>query len=188
MAVTQSIRHLVEGGTKSGPGTAEYNRLVGTFATRFGGLKGVSDSQLLGAYLDRQSALLRTQMGLPETNAGQSTAASISGNTEFNPEVIKEKNNLNEALAEGLHQYRQGLDRVAGFSGSPSPKATGAFRAAWAENFDPTAEAFRLALKRGDTETANAIKSRLNPEQLKDLARKGRNMDSLAKKGQLPNG
>lgn len=184
MSIASSIRHLASSST-TGPGTGEWNKYMGMLSSRFGSGENISDYQTLGAFLDRQSALLRSQMGLPETNQGQTTAQLISGNTEYQRGAIQNKNNLNEALTEGLHQFRQGLDRVEGFTGNPSPQAVERFRSAWAQNFDPVLEEYRLARSRGDAETANQILKGMKPEERKNFAQKGRNLDLLSQ-GMVP--
>ena len=184
MTIADNIRRL-SANANTGPGTAEWNRTMGLVTSRLGGSQQVANYQTLGAFLDRQSAQLRTQMGLPETNAGQAEAQMISGNTEYQRGAIQAKNNLNEALTEGMHQFRHGLDRGEQFTGTPSPQAVNQYKSAWAQNFDPTAEEYRLAKMRGDATTVNQIVSRLNPQQRTELAQKGRNLDQLAN-GYLP--
>lgn len=184
MAIAHTIRSL-SSDVNTGPGTQAWTRAMGLLTSQGGGSESISNYQTLGAFLDRQSAMLRQQMGLPETNAGQSQAQLISGNTEYQRGAIQTKNNLNEALTEGAHLYRQGLDRVEGFSGNASPRAVQQFKSAWTANFDPTAQEYRLAMQRGDTETARKISAGLTPQQRQALAQKGRAIDALAQ-GQMP--
>ena len=182
MAVASEIRRL-SGSTTTGPGTTAFNQWAGTLGTRVG--VDISDYQKLGAFLDRQSADLRKQMGLPGTNAGQETAAAISGNTEYQRKAIQAKNDYNEALTQGLHDYRQGLDRVESFTGDANPREVQRYRAAWTSNFDPRAYEYKLAKQRGDADAANSFLANLSPQQAKATAQKLRNLDKLTQ-GQAP--
>jgi hypothetical protein len=178
MSIAHTIRHL-SADTNTGPGTAAWTRGMGVLSSQAGGSEAVANYQTLGSFLDRQAAGLRQQMNIPETNMGQATAQLIGGTTEYQRGAIQAKNNLNEALTEGAHLYRQGLDRVEGFTGNASPQAVQQFKSVWAQNFDPVAQEYKLAVKRGDTEAAQKIVSGLSPEERKTLAAKGRAIDDL---------
>lgn len=178
MSIAHTIRHL-SADTNTGPGTATWTRGLGVLSSQAGGSEAVANYQTLGSFLDRQAAGLRQQMNIPETNMGQATAQLIGGTTEYQRGAIQAKNNLNEALTEGAHLYRQGLDRVEGFTGNASPQAVQQFKSVWAQNFDPVAQEYKLAVKRGDTEAAKKIVSGLSPQERKTLAAKGRAIDDL---------
>lgn len=184
MAVAEQIRRL-SGETNTGPGTPEFTRLMGMLTSRFGGSQGVTNTQTLESFLDRQASSLRTGMNLPATNAGEEQARTIGGNIGMQGGALQAKNSYNEALAQGLHDYRTGLDHVEGFSGNASPTAVNRFKSAWAANFDPVAYEWKLAMSRGDKQAANEIASRLSPEQRQAMQQKGRNLDLLTQ-GKLP--
>lgn len=176
ISISNTIRHLASD-TKTGPGTETYQKAMAALGVNSG-----SNYQELGAFLDRQAAGLRDQMGLPGTNAGAQDSKAIAGNTQYTPKVIQDKNDYTQSLVEGTHQYRHGLDRVAGFSGQASPKAVNEFKAAWADNFDPNVYKADLMKKQGKlTEFVNS----LDPKEAASLATKRKNLQTLSN-GQIP--
>jgi hypothetical protein len=188
MAIAGHVRALADM-EKPGPGTEEFNRVVGSI-TRFHGDQHISNMQELQSWLDRQASVLRTAQGIPPTNAGEAMAQTISGNIGMMAGAVRAKNAYNEALTESYHMYRQGLDHVGGFTGRPSPTVIGKFQAAWANNFDPTAMEWVLAKQNGDTKMVNAIESmlaKMPPAQRALIQQHGRNMDLLAQ-GSPPGG
>lgn len=178
MAIADQVRHL-SSQTNTGPGTPEFTRLEGMVTSRFGGSEDVSNTQKLESFLDRQAASMRSAMDLPSTNAGAEQARVIGGNVGMQGGAIRAKNDYNEALAQGLHDYRTGLDHVEGFSGSPSPSAVNQYKSQWSQNFDPKAYEWKLAVQRGDKDAANAITSGMTPAQRAEMQRKGRALDAL---------
>lgn len=176
ISISNTIRHLASD-TKTGPGTETYQRAMAAL-----GVDSGSNYQELGAFLDRQAAGLRDQMGLPGTNAGAQDSKAIAGNTQYTPKVIQDKNDYTQSLVEGTHQYRHGLDRIAGFSGQASPKAVNEFKSAWADNFDPNVYKADLAKKQG--KLADFVKS-LDPQEAASLAKKRKNLQMLSN-GQIP--
>jgi hypothetical protein len=184
MAVASKIREL-SGATDTGPGSSKVNDVVGSITSRFGGSQGVTNMQTLESFLDRQAATLRDGMDLPKTNAGSDQARAIGGNIGMQGGAIQAKNSYNEALAQGLHDYRTGLDHVEGFTGNPSPTSVNKFKSAWSQNFDPLAYEWKLAVQRGDKGSANAITSSMSPEDRKALQQRGRNLDLLSQ-GKMP--
>lgn len=177
-AISQAIRQL-SSGADTGPGTQTWNHVMGILGT-----EKSNNYQELGAFLDRQAATVRGQMGLPGTNAGAEDAKMIAGNTQYNAKVIQDKNNYTEALTEGLHQYRNGLDRVAGFSGQASPQAVSKFKSEWTQNFDPNVYIGEMAYKRSKAEGEAFVRS-LPPAEAGSLAAKRKALQELSK-GQLP--
>jgi hypothetical protein len=176
--IANAIRHLSKS-ADTGPGTDTWNKVMGVLGT-----DKANNAQELGAFLDRQAATVRGQMGLPGTNAGAEDAKSIVGNTGYNAKVIQDKNDYTQALTEGLHQYRKGLDRVAGFSGQASPNAVNQYKSAWAQNFDPNVYKGELAYKRSKAEGDAFVRS-LSPDEAKTLAAKRAALGSLSQ-GQSP--
>jgi hypothetical protein len=151
------------------------------------GANNVSDYQTIDAYLNRQAAMSSKIMGLPETNAGLQTAAGAAGTTAYQPKALQTKVKLTDALVEGAHQYRQGLDRVVGTGPNQDLSNYQKYRAAWAQNFDPNVYRLENAVKRHDGEEVQALKQELGPDGLKALALKRRNLMSLSQ-GQIPGG
>jgi hypothetical protein len=178
MAISNAVRELSKG-ANTGPGTETWNHVMGALGTT-----GGNNAQELGAFLDRQAATVRGQMGLPGTNAGAEDAKSIVGNTGYNPKVIQDKNDYTQALTEGLHQYRNGLDRVAGFSGQASPTAVNQYKSAWAQNFDPNIYKGELAYKRSKTDGDAFVRS-LPPQEAASLSAKRVALQKLSQ-GQIP--
>ena len=176
--IASTIRRL-SADAKTGPGTETFNKVLAALGTDAG-----NNAQELGAFLDRQAATVRGQMGLPGTNAGAEDAKMISGNTGYTSKVIQDKNDYTEALTEGLHQYRNGLDRVAGFGGQASPTAVNQFKAAWTQNFDPNVYKGELAYKRSKAEGDAFVKS-LSKEEAASLAQKRKVLQQLSN-GQIP--
>lgn len=178
MAIADQVRRLSEA-TKTGPGTPEWNRTIGLLTSRFGGSQGVTNVQTLESFLDRQAATMREGMGLPQTNAGEEAARVIGGNVGMQGGALRAKNDYNEALAQGLHDYRTGLDHVEGFTGDASPSAVNRFKAQWAANYDPLAYEYKLAKERGDTAAVAAITNRLSPTQARTMLAHLRATDRL---------
>lgn len=174
--------------TDSGPGTKTWHTILG-------GISGLTDNKignsgadysLINAYLDRQATVAQQSMGIPNTNAGLATAQSLSGTTQLPGTALRNKNDLTQALIEGSHQYRQGLDHVAGFGPNPSPAAVAAYQSAWTQNFDPNAYRLWNAHQNGDQEEITNLQKELGPNGLKALAKKMVNLKSLSTSGQLP--
>lgn len=184
MAIAEEVRDLSKG-ANTGPGTPEWTRLIGTLSSRFGGSQGITDVQTLESFLDRQAAGMREAMGLPATNAGAEQAQIIGGNIGMQGGALRAKNDYNEALAQGLHDYRRGLDRVAGFGGNASPTAVNQYRAQWTQYFNPLAYEYKLAKSRGDTEMVKSILSKVTKEQAATMVRDLKATDALSR-GQLP--
>lgn len=170
--------------TSTGPGTDIWHHALGAVAGPLGG-NNVSDYQTIGAYLDRQAALSAKQMGLPDTNAGLATAASLSGTTNYQPKALQTKVKLTDALVEGAHQYREGLDKVVGTGPNQDLSKYQAYRAAWASNFDPNVFRAENALRRGDKEELAQIKKEVGPKGMAELKRKSDNLRLLSQ-GQIP--
>jgi hypothetical protein len=185
IAISNSIRRLAAN-TSTGPGTQMWHSVLGAIGAP-AELNNVSDYQQLGAWLDRQAAGTRGVMGLPATNEGQATSQSIAGNTSYQPEAIQAKNDYNQALVEGLHQQRNGLDKITGYSPTPSPVSVAAFRGAWSSNFDPTVYELENAKKRlqEDPNAVTKVVQQLTPEQAKDLQAKRPKLRQLSA-GQPP--
>jgi hypothetical protein len=168
----------------TGPGTKDVNYVKGVVSSLFGG-NSVAPYQEIEAYLDRQSALLAQQMGVPNTNAGLATAAGAAGTTQYQPKALQAKVRLTDAMLEGAHQYRQGLDKVVGTGGDQDLRDYRKFQAAWAANFDPTAAMVMNAQRRGDKEELREVTANLSDEQRKVLAKKARNLAALSR-GEFP--
>jgi hypothetical protein len=184
MAVASEIRKL-SAETDTGPGSERFKNVVGAITSRFGGSQGVTNTQTLESFLDRQAANFRDGMDLPKTNAGVEQARAIGGNIGMQGGAIQAKNSYNEALAQGLHDYRTGLDHVEQFTGNASPTQVNKFKSAWAQNFDPLAYEWKLSMQRGDRAAANAITSSMSPQDRAALQQRGRNLDLLSQ-GKMP--
>lgn len=175
--IANQIRKLSQN-TDTGPGTETWHHVLGALGAPVGA-NNVADYQLLGAYLDRQAAGARSAMGLPNTNQGTTESKAIAGNTEYQGKALQDKNDLTQSLVEGVHQYREGLDRVAGFSGQASPQAVNQYRSAWTANFDPNVYKGELAYKRSKAEGDAFVKS-LSPEEARSLAAKRQALTALS--------
>ena len=177
-AISSAVRRLASD-SATGPGTDTWNHAMGILGTNSG-----NNVQELGAFLDRQAATVRGQMGLPGTNAGAEDAKMIAGNTKYNSKVIQDKNDYTEALTDGLHQYRNGLDRVAGFGGQASPNQIGKFKSAWTNSFDPNVFIGENAYKRSKAD-GDAFMATLKPEEANSLRSKRKALQDLAA-GRMP--
>lgn len=164
--------------TATGPGTKTWHNLIGRVAGLAGG-DAIADYQKIGAYLDRQAALSAQQMGLPETNAGLATAANLSGTTEYTPGALKAKVGLTDAMVEGAHQYRKGLDKVVGTGPNQDLSKLQQFRAQWADNFDPNVFRVENAIRRGDNKELNSIREEVGTRGLAELKKKSENLRKL---------
>lgn len=168
--------------TATGPGTETWHRMLGGAVGLAGG-NAISDYQTINAMLDRQAAMSATQMGLPDTNAGLQTAASLSGTTSYEPKALQTKVKLTDALVEGAHQYRQGLDKVVGTGQNQDLTRYNDFRSQWADNFDPNIFRAENAIRRGDKKELQEIKKEVGAG-MADLKKKSDNLRKLAD-GQL---
>jgi hypothetical protein len=164
--------------TSTGPGTKAWHSAIGKVAG-LGGGDAVADFQKIQAYLDRQAALAATQMGLPETNAGLATAASLTGTTEYAPGALQTKVKLTDAMIEGSHQYRQGLDKVIGTGPNQDLSKLQTFRSQWADNFDPNVFRVENAMRRGDKKELAELKKEVGPQGMSELAEKSANLRKL---------
>jgi hypothetical protein len=180
--VNDTILKLSED-TATGPGTAAWHKMLGRVAG-VGGGNQIADYQTISAMLDRQAAMSAKQMGLPDTNAGLQTAAGLSGTTDYAPEALQTKVKLTDALVEGSHQYRQGLDKVVGTGQNQDLTRYNDFRAQWADNFDPNIFRAENAIRRGDKKELQAIKDEVGTRGMADLKQKSDNLHKLAS-GQL---
>lgn len=165
--------------TSTGPGTSIWH--TGTIGKIIGttGGNAAADYQKIGAYLDRQAALSAKQMGLPDTNAGLATAASLSGTTEYTPAALQTKVKLTSALVEGAHQYRKGLDKVIGTGPNQDLSKLQEFRAQWADNFDPMVFRVENALRRDDKKELSEIRDEIGSEGMAQLKEKSANLRKL---------
>ncbi len=170
----------LSGDTTTGPGTKTWHKVLGSIAgfTHIG-TDAVSDFQKIGAYLDRQAALSAQQMGLPETNAGLATAANLSGTTDYAPEALQTKVRLTDAMVEGAHQYRKGLDKVIGTGPNQDLSKLQEFRAQWADNFDPYVFRVENALRRGDKAELAQIREEIGSNGMAALKQKSENLRKL---------
>lgn len=168
---------------RTGPGTKAWHSAIGKVVGLAGG-DAVADFQKIGAYLDRQSALAAQQMGLPDTNAGLATAANLTGTTEYAPGALQTKVKLTDALVEGAHQYRQGLDKVIGTGANQDLSKLQEYRSQWADNFDPNIFRAQNALRRGDKKELEELKKELGPNGMAELKHKSDNLEAL-ERGEL---
>lgn len=182
MLIANRIRELARD-TRTGPGTQTWHTVLGALGAP-AELQNVADYQTLGAYLDRQAAGIRGSMGLPQTNEGAAQSRDIAGNTQYQQKAIIEKNDLTQALIEGAHRYRMGLDRVAGFSGQASPSAVNAYRNAWTSHFDPNVYRGEMAFKRGKGDADDFMGS-ISGGEAKSLREKRKALQAL-ESGNLP--
>jgi hypothetical protein len=146
----------------------------------------VADFQKIGAYLDRQSALAAQQMGLPDTNAGLATAANLTGTTEYAPGALQTKVKLTDALVEGAHQYRKGLDKVVGTGANQDLSKLQQYRAQWADNFDPNVFRVENALRRDDKKELSQIREEVGSRGMAELKSKSENLRKLEAGELLP--
>lgn len=188
MAIAQDIRQLTRGpgGRDLGPGTPEWNQLVGAITSRFGGSQGVTTRQTLESFLDRQAASATKALGLPATNLGNEQARAISGNISMQVGALRAKNDYTEALVQGLHDYRVGLDKVAGLGGEAAPTAVNRYRAQWAKYFNPMAIEYQLAQQRGDRKLMDALTKGLSKHEAKQWLSDIAAMKALSTTGEPP--
>lgn len=169
--------------TATGPGTEAWHRALGR-VVGVGGGNQIADYQKIGAYLDRQAALSSAQMGLPDTNAGLQTAANLSGTTDYAPDALQTKVKLTDAMVEGAHQYRQGIDKIVGTGPNQDLTRYNEFRGQWADNFDPNVFRAENAIRRGDKKELASIKEEVGTRGMAELKKKSDNLRKLSE-GQL---
>ena len=185
--VANVIRQLSKD-TATGPGTKTWHTMLAGVSGITGAKIGDagSDYRLINSYLDRQAAIAQQTMGIPNTNAGMEQAQTLSGTTALPGPALRNKNNLTQALIEGAHQFRQGMDKAAGLGPNPDPQKLNAFKAAWTANFDPNAYRLWTATHSGDKEELDNLQKELGTKGLKELSQKMRNLKALSTTGQLP--
>lgn len=153
--------------------------------TAIGGQVFGDNYQELGKYLEKNAIANMTAMGGPPSDARLSAAVAANGSTKFNPKALRAVTQFNYATNTGLERYRQGMDKAVGTK-NPDYGQLPAFKAAWAANFD--IDAFRLenAVADGDTDEQHAILKSLTPARRAEVAKKLKNLDTLADTGKLP--
>lgn len=170
--------------TNTGPGTKNWKEVLASIGAPIG-TNSMSDYQTIGAFLDRQAAMSTKQMGLPETNAGLSTAAGLSGTTAYQPKALQTKVRLTDALVEGAHQYRLGLDKIVGTGTNQDLTKYQEFQSAWASNFEPNVFRAENDLRRGDKQDIQELKKEVGANGWKELQRKSKILGALTN-GELP--
>lgn len=153
--------------------------------TKIGGQVFGDNYQELGKYLEKNAIANMQAMGGPPSDARLSAAVAANGSTQFNPQALKAVTQFNYATNTGLERYRQGIDKAIGTNNPDYGKLPG-FKSAWAQNFDILAFGLENAIADGDEKAQTQILGTLNKAQRADLARKIKNLDSLAATGQLP--
>lgn len=140
--------------------------------------------QELGKYLEKNAIANMQAMGGPPSDARLSAAVAANGSTKFNPKALKAVTQFNYATNTGLERYRQGLDKAVGLKEQDYTKLP-QFKSDWAKNFD--IDAFRLenAVADGNTSAQREILDGLTPARRKEVARKMKNLDTLAQTGSL---
>lgn len=140
--------------------------------------------QELGKYLEKNAIANMQAMGGPPSDARLSAAVAANGSTQFNPKALKAVTQFNYATNTGLERYRQGMDKAVGTK-NPDYGQLPAFKAAWAQNFD--IDAFRLenAVADDDAAAQREILSGMSPQRRVEVARKMKNLDTLAESGRL---
>jgi len=154
--------------------------------TKIGGQAFGDNFQELNKYLEKNAIANMQAMGGPPSDARLSAAVAANGSGEFNPKALKAVTEFNYATNTGIEKYRQGVDKAVGTGGAVDYGQLPRFKADWAKNFD--VDAFRLenAVADGDQASQRKILEELSPARRKEVARKMRNLDSLAETGRLP--
>jgi hypothetical protein len=175
-------QHLLQlsSDTSTGPGSQTVQKVAAALHLPSG-----SNYQEISAYLDRQAAMSASAMGVPNTNAGLAASQSATGTTEYTPKALQEKVKFADALNSGSIAYRQGLDKAVGTGATPDLSKYQGFRGAWSQNFDPDVYRVEDAQRRGDKAELEAIRKRLGPDGMKQLATKSANLRML-ENGQIP--
>jgi hypothetical protein len=152
--------------------------------TKIGGQVFGDNYQELGKYLEKNAISNMQAMGGPPSDARLSAAVAANGSTSFNPKALKAVTQFNYATNTGLEKYRQGVDKAVG-TRNPDYGQLPEFKANWARNFDVRAFELENAISDGDEAVQAEILGSLNKAQRAELARKIKNLDSLAATGRL---
>lgn len=140
--------------------------------------------QELNKYLEKNAIANMQAMGGPPSDARLSAAAAANGGTDFNAPALQAVTRFNYATNTGLEKFREGIDKAVGTS-NPDYTALPQFKANWAKNFDVNVFILENAIKDGDSKTKAALLNGLTPQQASELIQKRKNLDSLARTGQL---
>lgn len=149
------------------------------------GLSQGSGIQEIDAYLQRSA--MTGLRALPHTNADLESAQKMTGTTSYTPQALQEKVKFTDALNSGALAYTKGLNAAVGTGPNPDLSHYNAFKAAWGQNFDPDVYRWEDAQRRQDPAEMQAIRKRLGPQGMKQLARKSAALAQL-EQGAIPGG
>jgi hypothetical protein len=177
------IIRAVNSGISTGSGSDTLNNFVSMLPKSFQ-TKGSDNYQIAGSFLADKIGANMANMGLSKSNAGQNVSEAGGGSLKSNPEALKEIVKVSDATNTARDMYVNGLNIVTR-NGQDMSKVP-AFKAAWQRNFDINIFRHMDAVRRGDqNEEESAQSSRLSPSQLKQLAIKAKNLNSLSNQGLL---
>jgi hypothetical protein len=178
------IMQLASGDRNSGPGTAPWNKFLGTLGlANQGAGDAASQYQLLGHYVALQAQNNAAAMGV-HTDAGQTLSGAATGNQEMNRTALVEATRTNDALATGVQDFNQGMEAAIKGNGG-DVRAKRDFQNQWSQNFDPVLYKMKNAITAGDTAEASKIWSGLSPQQQQQMKTKQQNLLNLINNGHL---
>ena len=177
------IIRAINSGISTGSGSDSLNNFVSMLPKSFQ-TKSSNNYQIVGSFLADKIGANLANMGLSKTIAGQTISESGGGSLKNSPEALKEIVKVSDATNTARQMYMDGLNIITK-NGQDMGKVP-AFKAAWQRNFDINIFRHMDAVRRGDhSEEEAAQSSRLSPTQLKQLAIKAKNLNSLSTQGLL---
>ncbi len=155
-------------------------------STRIGGQAFGDNYQELSKFLEKNAIANMQAMGGPASDARLEAATAATGSTKFNREALQAVTKFNDATNSALEQYRTAMDKAVGVK-NPDYTEMPAFKASWAKNFDVDIFRYENAVRDGDEEEIDKIRSELkdNPRRAKELQQKAANIRKLTETGGL---
>ena len=181
---------LKSGNTNTGPVAAKLNQITG-------GIFG-DNFQEIGKYLEKSAVDKMSAMGGSGSDARLEAALTANGNNSgYNPKPLLEITNYNDAVNSALRKYSQAIDKAVGNGPNQNPGALTAVRSAWGQNLDINVFRLENAIRDGDKDELNKLKTELskrtvydptmkkNVDGFTELMIKRKNLESLADQGHL---
>ena len=162
----------------TGPGSDTLHYIASHFSDQAG-----TDYDTIRHYLAQNSASMAGKMGVPNTNAGQETAAAGAGSTAQVPKALLEVTKQNDAMNTAYDMYNRGLSKISNNGADPSKVS--AYRQAFGQNFDTNVFRYDDAIE-AVTGPKSITTDETRAERLEALAAKRKVLHSLSDTGDLP--
>ena len=187
---TLAIRNLndtilkLSSDTKTGPGTETWQKIFGAVAAPFG-LSPTVNYEEMTKFLAQKNTQALQAMGMSVTNQRQDLISAGTGSPEYSKESLQEITKYTDSLNTGLKNFREGLDKAVGTGPTQNPANLLPFKAAWAQNADPTVFRIMDDMRRGDTQDVEKMKKSMSIIDWARVQQQYSNIKSLSRFGRL---